>query len=341
MAAPDEKTTLVGETETEAEEKAKAKKEFIGAALSICLLVSVACSKTLLTKQLFSSVSTPVAFSALSAIATCICLVPVFLIFPKQWAGLMLQKEILMGFGVVCVFVATDMGCTNTAVLLLSVALQQCILATSPFWTVIIESIVKKKSQHPLIYMTISLLVAGAIFTNLGSQASETNPLGIMMMMIAVLASSTKNVFIKKTLDETKKHYSSLAFLFWLDCFILLVLVPWSVINGEASILLFQPRPLGEWVQLTATAAFGGVRALSQFMVLAYASATTLPTASLTTQTLTILLSIPIFHTQLTVYMVIGVSITLSASALYTYFKISKVLEGGDKKKEKPAESPA
>merc|ERR1719409_1361264 len=159
------------------------------------------------------------------------------------------------------------------------------------------------------------------------------------MMMVAVLASSTKNVFIKKTLDETKKHYSSLAFLFWLDCFILLVLVPWSVINGEASILLFQPRPVGEWVQLIATAAFGGVRALSQFMVLAYASATTLSTASLTTQTLNIKLSIPIFHTALTTYMVIGIAITLSASGLYTYFKISKVLE--PKKEKPPAPAPA
>jgi len=333
MSAPDEKTPLAGSEAEEAEKKAQAKKEFIGAFLSICLLVSVACSKTLLTKQLFASVSTPVAFSALSAIATVICLVPVFLIFPKQWAGLKADSEILVGFGVVCLFVATDMGCTNTAVLLLSVALQQCILATSPFWTVIIESIVKKKAQHPLIYVTISLLVAGAIFTNLGSSATETNPVGIAMMMVAVLASSTKNVFIKKTLDATKKHYSSLAFLFWLDNFILLILVPWSIINGEASILLFQARPLGEWVQLVATAAFGGVRALSQFMVLAYASATTLSTASLTTQTLTILLSIPIFHTALTTYMVIGISITLSASALYTYFKISKVLEP---KKEKP-----
>merc|ERR1719453_980491 len=137
-----------------------------------------------------------------------------------------------------------------------------------------------------------------------------------------------------KTLDATKKHYSSLAFLFWLDCFILLILVPWSFINGEVWVLFGVSRPLGEWVQLIATAAFGGVRALSQFMVLAYASATTLSTASLTTQTLTILLSIPIFHTQLTMYMAIGISITLSASGLYTYFKISKVLEP---KKEKPA----
>jgi drug/metabolite transporter (DMT)-like permease len=321
MSTPDEKTPLTPEAE-EAEKKAQAKKEFIGAFLSICLLVTVACSKTLLTKQLFASVSTPVAFSALSAIATVVCLVPVFLIFPKQWAGLKSDKEILIGFGVVCCFVATDMGCTNTAVLLLSVALQQCILATSPFWTVIIESIVKKKAQHPLIYLTISLLVAGAIFTNLGSQASETNPVGIFMMMIAVLASSTKNVFIKKTLDATKKHYSSLAFLFWLDCFILIILVPWSFINGEVWILFGVSRPLGEWVQLIATAAFGGARALSQFMVLAYASATTLSTASLTTQTLTILLSIPIFHTALNTFMVIGICITLSSSGLYTYFKI-------------------
>jgi len=43
----------------------------------------------------------------------------------------------------VCTLVALDLALTNIAVALLAVAIQQCIVATNPAFTVTIESIVR------------------------------------------------------------------------------------------------------------------------------------------------------------------------------------------------------
>ena len=45
------------------------------------------------------------------------------------------------GFLLVCTLVALDLALTNIAVALLAVAIQQCIVATNPAFTVTIESI--------------------------------------------------------------------------------------------------------------------------------------------------------------------------------------------------------
>ena len=63
----------------------------------------------------------------------------------------------------VCVLVALDLALTNIAVALLAVAIQQCIVATNPAFTVTIESIVRKKLAHPAIYLVIALLCCGPI----------------------------------------------------------------------------------------------------------------------------------------------------------------------------------
>ena len=52
-----------------------------------------------------------------------------------------------------------------------------------------------------------------------------------------------------------------LAFTFWIEVFVGLMLTPWAIANGEAHRLLYgEQRTLGEWLYLWAVAAFGGVR---------------------------------------------------------------------------------
>ena len=46
-----------------------------------------------------------------------------------------------------CTLVALDLALTNIAVALLAVAIQQCIVATNPAFTVTIESIVRWASE--------------------------------------------------------------------------------------------------------------------------------------------------------------------------------------------------
>ena len=76
-----------------------------------------------------------------------------------------------------------------------------------------------------------------------------------------------------------------------------------------------------------ATAAFGGVRIISQFYFLAQTSATSLAISSLAIQALTIIIGIFAFGTELTLLLALGVSITIGMSALYAWLRTSKVLE--------------
>ena len=72
------------------------------------------------------------------------------------------------GFLLVCLLVALDLALTNIAVSLLAVAIQQCIIATNPAFTVTIESIVRKKLAHPAIYITIIVLCMGPLVAQVG-----------------------------------------------------------------------------------------------------------------------------------------------------------------------------
>ena len=67
------------------------------------------------------------------------------------------------GFLLVCTLVALDLALTNIAVALLAVAIQQCIVATNPAFTVTIESIVRRKLAHPMIYFVIIFLCTGPV----------------------------------------------------------------------------------------------------------------------------------------------------------------------------------
>ena len=70
------------------------------------------------------------------------------------------------------------------------------------------------------------------------------------------------------------------------------------------------------------------MRIYSQFAFLAETSATTLAASNLAVQALTIILGILFFSTQLTFYLGLGVAFTVTMSAVYTYLKLSKVLDG-------------
>ena len=59
-------------------------------------------------------------------------------------------------------FTAFDLAFTNIALARISTALQQCIAATNPFWTIMLETALYQRFQHPVTYLTVALLVVGA-----------------------------------------------------------------------------------------------------------------------------------------------------------------------------------
>jgi len=297
------------------------------APMALGFYIFIAVVKTMLTKALFEGgAAYPVGFSAVSAIATCLVLVPVFIIQPKQWA--VPKKDYMPGFCLVCTLVALDLALTNIAVALLAVAIQQCIIATNPAFTVTIESIVRKKLAHPAIYLTIAILCVGPIVAQVGAPAADVSGVGIVVQLLGVTCSATKYVFAHSVMQKCKKDLGTFAFLFWIDMLILILLVPWSLINGELVALLEDPEDAVDWLNLILTAVLGGVRFFSQLLVLKVSTATTLSCANLAFQAINIYLSLAIFgKPTLTAGLVCGSLITISAAGTYTYFKVSKVLE--------------
>ena len=286
--------------------------------------------------MLLETSDTPVGFSSVSAAATCVALLPVFLIDRSAWA--LPKKEYLPGFLLVCVLVAFDLGFTNIAISMLSLTLQQCLIATNPAFTVTIESFYKRALAHPAIYAIIAVLCCGPIVMATAGAPEKINGVGVIMQILGVICSACKGVFLHALLSTVKKDLGGVGVLFWIDAIILLVLVPWALANGDLVELLHTPKNVGDWFNLLFTAVLGGVRFYSQVLVLKFHPATSLAVANLAFQAVNMYLSIGLFgwpanveyseHAdRMKVQMIAGTVVTLSAAAVFSYLKVSRVLE--------------
>ena len=320
--------------------------------LVVLLYVVLAVLRTMLTKALFNINFNPVAFSAATAFCTCVALVPVFVFDRRQWA--VPKREYLPQFLVVCALCAVNLAGTNTAVAHLSLTLQQCLVATIPAFTVVVESAYKRTLAHPAIYATILALCAGPIVMATG-YTGVISPLGVVAQMLAVAASACKSVILHALLDkarrlhrraararatlhptrtphlsQARKDLGAFAILFWIDAVILLILIPWGLANGELVALVRSPKNPYQWAQLVGTAVLGGARFFSQLLVLKFHPASSLAVANLGMQALNMYLAIWLFGTPaLTPHVVGGSALALAMAALYSYFKWSRVLERG------------
>ena len=295
-----------------------------GAAGALGFLIAVGVSKTLLTKLVFEHVDTPVAFSVLSCIVTNVCLVPIFLLQPGSFKRL--TPTMYRGFGFVCVAIAGDLACTNVALSVLSVALQQCIRGASPTATLFVERLIHCKPQHSALYAVVVLLCVGPVLTSLGSERGDASVFGIFMMVLAIFAGAFKYVLAHRMITTYKKELGTLSFLFWVESFVAILLTPWAIGNGEAAQLIAGARrPLGDWLLLYFTAAFGGVRVYAQFYFLSHTSATTLSLSNLAIQALSIVLGILFFGTRITPPLALGVVVTTLTSCVYTWLKVLKL----------------
>merc|ERR1712146_873078 len=90
-----------------------------------------------------------------------------------------------------------------------------------------------------------------------------------------------------------------------------------------------------DWWNMTGTAALGGVRALTQFVVLMFVSATSMSTANVFTQILNILIALIFTQSDMTVVsapLIIGVALVMVFSFVYAIIKSNKsILAAVDK----------
>ena len=300
--------------------------------IALVSLVTIVVVKVQLTAWLFSMSKFPTVYSFYSAIVTDVMLIPMFLLFPKQWGVPTLD---MFGppkfvFTLIIIFTTFDMAFTNIALANISVALQQCIAATNPFWTVMIESVLYGKFQHPIIYGTVSGLVVGAILVSV-SDINRVNVTGVLFACAAVLCSASKYAFTHHAFMQYKKKFTALSLLFWVDLFMIPIFVPWVWANGEIIMVFEANMNATEWFRFTGTAALGGVRALAQFFVLSYTTATTMSVANTFALVLNIVISL-IWQDEEDdeenggeiILLYAGIGVVILFSAFYAYLKSSK-----------------
>ena len=300
--------------------------------IALVSLVTIVVVKVQLTAWLFSMSKFPTVYSFYSAIVTDVMLIPMFLLFPKQWGvpSLDMFGPPKFVFTLIIIFTTFDMAFTNIALANISVALQQCIAATNPFWTVMIESVLYGKFQHPIIYGTVSGLVVGAILVSV-SDINRVNVTGVLFACAAVLCSASKYAFTHAAFRQYQGKLSALSLLFWVDLLMIPIFIPWVWANGEVVLLLNANMNATEWWQFTGTAALGGVRALTQFFVLSYTTATTMSVANTFALVLNIVISL-IWQDEEDdeenggeiILLYAGIGVVILFSAFYAYLKSSK-----------------
>jgi hypothetical protein len=300
-------------------------KENLQVGSSIAALVSVAVLKTQLTAFLFRSSNFPTAYSFWSCLVTCVMLVPIFVLSPlfnkSTWSWP--QQSMATNFALIVFFTAFDLGFTNIALANISTALQQCIASTNPFWTIVIETALYQRWQHALVYFAVIGLVSGAALASLGSDATG-NPGGVIAAVVAVLCSASKYVFTHKAFRTFKGEMGALALLFWVDLFMMPIYIVWVTANGELTGYFAEVRSASDFWQMTGTAALGGVRALTQYVVLIFVSATSMSTANIFTQILNIIISIPLQNTPVSAELGAGIALVVFFSGFYALTKSNR-----------------
>jgi hypothetical protein len=316
-------------------------------------LVAIAVSKTQLTALLFSDNKYPIAYSFYSCVVTMFMLVPVFVCVRSQWGvpvkGMFIKASPAGWYDycgpltLIVLFTSLDLGFTNIAISEMSVALVQCILATNPFWCILIETLVRGKFQHFIIYLAVSGVVLGAILTSV-SQVKPPSFVGLVCSFAAVLSSATKYVFTHGALRDFKGVLGPLSMLFWVDLLMCPFYIGWVLARkGEIDFFTVSMPAMspGTFVYCTIVAGLGGLRALTQYVVLLYVTATSMSTANIFTQILNILISMMWQHVDVTPMLVIGIVVVFLFVSIYTHLKTNKNACGGIMLPNEPAPAAA
>jgi solute carrier family 35 protein E3 len=284
------------------------------ASLAFVALTSVAASKTLVTKYLFEQISAPVAFSALSCVVTWLLLTPT--VCCKRFQCL--DARNVDGILVASVMIGLDLAFANVALDLLDVSVQQCIRATSPAFTMLAEVAWRRRRFPPAVVLAVfGICVGPVLMTTVPEHAPR--PWGVVAMLVSVVAGAVKAVAAHDVIGAAKHSMGVLAFTWWIECVVGMLLFPWALWTGGAAKLGAAPAH----VQLTAvwTAAYGGVRIVSQFCFLKYTSPTSLALSNVCVNVLTTLGGVVLFGDAHTSVAIAGMVLTLVMSAVYAILR--------------------
>mmetsp|Transcript_3023 Transcript_3023/g.6110 ORF Transcript_3023/g.6110 Transcript_3023/m.6110 type:complete len:1453 (-) Transcript_3023:8-4366(-) len=291
---------------------------------AITFLIMVAVSRTLCTKWLLSgdnAFAYPVLYSAISCVTSSLAILLFVMLGEAQIK--FIKREHLSSFALIASLTAVDMGATNIAVESISVALQQTIKASLPVMVVLLELCLQQKYHGTMVYMSVIPLTAGPVIAAFGTDVVDFSLSGSIWMVIAVAAAAVKSVKLYQAIKVMRKDMGMVSFLLWLELSTLVILGPWSVINGEFwSVRDYSlVDDYGHWAVICAVSLLGGLRAFATTMVLRYADPISLASSSVLIQMSTVVLSILLFNTKVTFLLVVGTVVSVGGFALFTIAK--------------------
>lgn len=271
----------------------------------------------MLTKYIFEHIRAPVAMSTLSCIVTAFILLPV-IIYKGQWRTVHLSEVCI--FTGVCAAVAADLAFTNIGLSILPLAFQQSIKSTLPIATIAIEFLVLGKKVSVGVLAIVIGICLGPFVLSLDKDWEGNGEMlyGVVMLSCSIVAGALKYVLAHSAIKRYKKDMGIMGFIFWMEIFATVLLLPWSIVNGEMEELISGSQ---NWPLLVGTSAFGGVRILSQFYFLNKTSATSLAASNIAIQVGLTLAGTLFFDDPVTICLILGSSITFVMSSSYAYLK--------------------
>ena len=210
---------------------------------SVLLLMVISVASGLVTRTaLTAAPNMPVAFAAVTSMATVIWLLPVFVCYP---ASCSLRASMIPALAVATLMCFLDLAATTVALPLLSLPLQQLLSALIPSATVVLETCYQCKAKPALLYAAICMLTVGSAVVLLGafgtSQNAKTQPPQLVLwvvnllsrqtdetapalvlgaMALALLTTSVKFILLRG-IQQSNRELGVLSLLFWCQ-------VPWD-----------------------------------------------------------------------------------------------------------------
>jgi drug/metabolite transporter (DMT)-like permease len=218
----------------------------------------------------------------------------------------------------------------NEGISHLSLVFQQILKALAPVPVMLVERVLEGKSHSWACLLAVSGLVIASCIGSVGASAAGTwDTVGGLCMLSLISTSAVKYVLMHKHIPSLKKDMGMLALFFWIEVFMLMLLVPIAAATDELFVHDWNwkyEQSWSIWILLLFVSLLQGARAFAQQQVLVFDSALTLTYSQRMTQTLVSFISVPVFHDKMNWQLWIGAGLSIISSVAYGYVRATERL---------------
>jgi drug/metabolite transporter (DMT)-like permease len=290
--------------------------------------ICTAAAATLLVKMMMSTYDFdhPIAMSVLQVLVTFVFVCTFFVAGICVWTPLP-YKHVPLVAGIAVLTSAQALS-TNEGISRLSLALQQILKALAPVPVVLVERVLEGKSHSWACLLAISGLMLASCIGSVGTVAAGAwDTVGGLCMLSVISISALKYVMLHQHIHSLKKDMTMLAIFFWIEVFMLVILVPIAAATDQLLVRDWNwkyEQSWSIWILLLSVNLLQGTRAFIQQQVLAFDSALTLACCNGMIQTVVSFISVPVFHDEMNWQLWIGAGLSLVSSVAYGYVRAKK-----------------